>query len=170
MNGEERRALIIERLTSATVPISARCLAEEFSVTRQIIVADIALLRAAGQQILASSAGYSLSCTDGLIKRIVVKHDKSQVLEEFYAVVDNGAKVIDVIIEHPMYGKISVDLNVSSRYDAEEFVRKSSQTNSSPLSLLTEGVHVHTITVKDEKSYERIIEKLSALNILIETT
>ena len=170
MNGEERRALIVEKLTNTTTPISARCLAEEFSVTRQIIVADIALLRASGQQILASSAGYSLSRTDGLIKRIVVKHDKSQVMDELYAIVDNGAKVIDVIIEHPMYGKISVDLNVSSRYDVDEFVKKSSLTNSSPLSLLTEGVHVHTIAVKDEKSYERTIEKLSELNILIEAT
>ena len=48
MNSEERRLLIMKRLQQSREPVSANCLAKEFCVTRQIIVADIALLRAAG--------------------------------------------------------------------------------------------------------------------------
>ena len=83
---------------------------------------------------------------------------------------DNGGKILDVIVEHSVYGRISVELNVSSRYDADEFVKKIDSTKANPLSLLTEGVHIHTIAVVDEAAFARIKEQLNALNILIETT
>ena len=171
MNGEQRRKEIIKRLQESALPISASFFSKEFSVTRQIIVADIALLRAAGYTILANNAGYSLDEKPrGLIKRVVVKHNKKDVREEFYAIVDNGGKVLDVIVEHSVYGKISVELHIRSRYDADEFVRKIDETGANPLSLLTEGLHIHTIEVQEEKSFARIIEGLAKLNILIEAT
>ena len=170
MNGEERRNIILERLGESGAPISASALASDFSVTRQIIVADIALLRAAGYPISAKSRGYVLEGKEkGLIKRIAVKHGKDEVGEEFYAIVDNGGKVIDVIVHHSVYGKISAELNISSRYEADEFVRKITETGASPLSLLTEGLHIHTIEVKDEDTFNRIVKKLKELNILIES-
>ena len=171
MNSEERRSLIIERLQQSKEPISASSLAKDFAVTRQIIVADIALLRAAGYSIIADNKGYLLNTIDNAnIKRIVVKHDKNQVLDEFYAVIDNGGKFLDVIVEHSIYGRISVELNISSRYDAEEFVKKIDSTKANPLFLLTEGVHIHTITIPDENAFARIKEQLTGLGILIETT
>ena len=171
MNGEERRNLIIKRLQQSKEPISASAFAKEFSVTRQIIVADIALLRATGYSILADNKGYVLNTVeDKNIKRIAVKHDKNQVLEEFYAVVDHGGKFLDVIVEHSIYGKISAELNIASRYDAEEFVKKIQTTKANPLSFLTEGVHIHTIEVADENAFARIKEQLTKLNVLIETT
>ncbi len=171
MNGEERRSFIIERLRQSKEAISASSLAKEFSVTRQIIVADIALLRAAGYAIAADYKGYTLNeIKDENIKRIVVKHEKKDVSDEFYAIVDNGGRVLDVIVEHSIYGKISVELNISSRYDADEFVNKINATNANPLSLLTEGLHIHTIAVKDEQAFSRMKEKLSNLGILIEST
>lgn len=172
MNGEERRSLIIAELKKNELPLSATRLAEKFSVTRQIIVADIALLRASGYPVRAEHKGYVLDQRDkdGLIKRIVVKHGKDDVLDEFYSIVDNGGKVLDVIVEHSMYGKISVELNVSSRYDADTFVKRIKDTGANPLSLLTEGLHIHTVSVKDEESFSRIEKKLSELNILIEST
>ena len=171
MNSEERRLLIMKRLQQSQESVSANCLAKEFCVTRQIIVADIALLRAAGYSILADNKGYVLHTVDDKnIKRIVVKHGKDEVLEELYAIVDNGGKILDVIVEHSVYGRISVELNVSSRYDADEFVKKIDSTKANPLSLLTEGVHIHTIAVVDEAAFARIKEQLNALNILIETT
>ncbi len=169
MNGEERRLLIIDKLKEAAQPISASTLAAEYSVTRQIIVADIALLRAAGHSISAKNRGYILDSNNcGLIRRIAVKHGKDEVKDEFYAIVDNGGKVLDVIVEHSVYGKISVELNIASRYDADEFVNKITSTGANPLSLLTEGLHIHTLSVPDESRLERIVEKLSELNILIE--
>ena len=143
-------------------------MANNFSVTRQIIVADIALLRASGYQIIADNKGYKLiTANNDLIKRIAVQHSKDYVNNEFYAIVDNGGKVLDVIIEHPIYGKISVELNITSRYEADEFVKKLNNTNSHPLSILTQGLHIHTIEVPNNESFEKIKLKLNELGILI---
>ena len=125
MKSDERRNLIIQTLSKCNSSISATSLANNFSVTRQIIVADIALLRASGYQIIADNKGYKLiTANNDLIKRIAVQHSKDYVNNEFYAIVDNGGKVLDVIIEHPIYGKISVELNITSRYETVEFVKK----------------------------------------------
>lgn len=168
MKSDERRNLIIQSLTNTNISISATSLANKFSVTRQIIVADIALLRASGYQIIADNKGYRLlNRNNDLIKRIAVQHSKEDVNNEFYAIVDNGGKVLDVIVDHPVYGKISVELNISSRYEADEFVNKLNKTNSNPLSLLTQGFHIHSIEVPNEHSFERIKNKLLELNMLI---
>lgn len=170
MNGQERRNAVMARLREANGPISAGKLAEDYGVTRQIIVADIALLRAAGHRITAASRGYVLeSAAEGLVKRIAVKHGGEDVAQEFYAVVDNGGKVLDVIIEHSVYGRISVDLNIASRYDADEFVSRMGEAGANPLSLLTEGLHIHTLSVRDEETFSRIVRRLSELGILIES-
>ena len=168
MKSDERRNSIIQTLSKCNSSISATSLANNFSVTRQIIVADIALLRASGYQIIADNKGYKLiTANNDLIKRIAVQHSKDDVNNEFYAIVDNGGKVLDVIIEHPIYGKISVVLNITSRYEADEFVKKLNNTNSHPLSILTQGLHIHTIEVPNTESFERIKLKLNELGILI---
>lgn len=171
MNGQERRVAIIERLRAAEGPISAKCLADDYDVTRQIIVADIALLRAAGHPIVAASRGYVMEASpeNGLTRRVLVKHDFDATAEEFYAVVDNGGKVKDVMVEHSLYGSISAELNIASRYDADQFVARAKETGATPLSQLTEGTHVHTLAVPDEATFTRIVERLTALGMLIET-
>ena len=171
MNGQERRESILERLRGANGPVSAKILADDYAVTRQIIVADIALLRAAGHPIVAASRGYVMetAADNGLTRHIVVKHGFDDIAKEFYAVVDNGGKVLDIIVEHTLYGRISADLRVASRYDADQFVARAKETGASPLSLLTEGIHIHTVTVPDEETFERITRQLTELGILIET-
>lgn len=170
MNGEERRNKILSKLQECNVPVSANALASEFSVTRQIIVADIALLRAAGASISAKSRGYVLDGKDnGIIKRIAVKHTERELSDELYTIVDNGGRIIDVIVEHSVYGKISAELNLSSRYDVDEFIRKVNATGANPLSILTEGFHLHTINIKSEDAFQRIVSSLSKMNILIES-
>ena len=170
MNSEQRREKIISVLQTSDKPVSATCFANEFSVTRQIIVADIALLRAGGYPIRAEHKGYVLEKSDAhaMLKRIVVKHGKNDVKDELYAMVDNGGRVIDVIVRHSIYGKIVAELNLSSRYDVDRFVLRISETGAKPLSFLTEGLHIHTIAVNDEASFQRILEALSALGILVE--
>ena len=71
-------------------------------VSTSNIVADIALLRASGYPIRAEHKGYVLDKANinGKVKRIVVQHTKDEVKEELYAIVDNGGKVLDVIVEH----------------------------------------------------------------------
>lgn len=60
MTGETRREKIIEKLQSEEKVLSGAALANAFHVSRQVIVQDIALLRAAGCEIEATSRGYRM--------------------------------------------------------------------------------------------------------------
>ena len=170
MNAEQRRNSIIDKLENLAVPVCATSLASDFGVTRQIIVADIALLRASGYAIRAEHKGYVLEKKDtsAIIKKVAVNHGKDRVTDEFYAIVDNGGKVLDVIVEHSVYNTISADINVASRYDADKFVEKINMAGVNPLSLLTHGIHIHTVAVESEESFLRIKAKLIELGIFIE--
>lgn len=69
----------------------------------QIIVGDVALLRAGGLAVLATPRGYILENTSAPAcaeRHIVSHHDNSRMLEELYTVVDLGGAVIDVTVEH----------------------------------------------------------------------
>lgn len=169
MDYRERRREILRVLRECGGEISASRLAEQFGVTRQIIVSDVALLRANGQKILATRRGYSLEREPetGELRSVVCRHRSEQVLDEFYAVVDNGGSVANVVVEHPIYGQLCADLNISSRFDAQEFVRRQQEANASQLSDLTGGLHVHMLRVPDEQTYLRIVGELSRLNILV---
>lgn len=170
MNSKERRNCILEELKNATGAINATHLAEQFHVTRQIIVADIALLRAAGHCIRAEHKGYRMERDDSrLLKTIVCRHAREQVTDEFYAVVDNGGQVLNVIVEHAIYGQLSASLDIASRYDADEFVKKIHTLKASQLSDLTNGIHIHTVAVKREEDFARICRRLSTLNILVDS-
>lgn len=168
MSGTERRDEVLKKLGKK--PISASSLAAIFSVSRQIIVSDIALLRAAGESIESTPRGYILNKDEkqGLIKVIMCKHLNDGVEDEIYTVVDNGAEIIDVIVEHSVYGQIQINLNLASRYDCDEFLKKLQKSAVTPLAGLTSGVHFHTILCPSEECYDRIIEKLKKKQILIE--
>lgn len=170
MNYQQRRNEILRMLSDCSDYISASKFADHFGVTRQIIVSDIALLRANGHRIQATCRGYQLEHTPvyGQVRSIVCKHRSDQVLDEFYAVVDNGGSVVSVIVEHPIYGQLSADLNINSRYDAQEFVQR--QCNASQLSDLTGGLHIHMLRVPDENTFTRIIEQLRSLKILVDNS
>ena len=51
MNGEDRRKQILDILGSAKGPVSGASLASRLHVSRQVIVQDIALIRAANHNI-----------------------------------------------------------------------------------------------------------------------
>lgn len=169
MTADKRRQEILAELGRTTAPVSATALAEKYGVTRQVIVADVALLRAAGNEIRAEHKGYLLDRQQGEIQGLIVcKHDKESVTDEFYAIVDNGGRVLDVQVEHSIYGIISAKLSIASRYDADEFVRAASNSSVSQLSDLTGGVHTHTVAARDEETFTRICQKLRELGILVE--
>lgn len=171
MNQTERRSKILETLNKADTSISASKLAAEFGVTRQIIVSDIAILRANGQKIIATQRGYVIErAEDGsIVESIVCRHSAEDTLREFYIIIDNGGCIDNVIVEHPIYGQISADLNIRSRYDAEEFVRIAKETNAAQLCDLTGGLHIHMIRVPDKEAYARIINGLEQAGILEQT-
>lgn len=172
MNQLDRKDEIIKLLSQSDECITASKLASHFGVTRQIIVSDVALLRANGKKIISTQKGYTIEkeaqALKGTVKVIACKHTLEQIQEEFYAVVDNGGTIMNVMVEHPIYGEISADLNISSRYDADEFMSKAKKSNANQLSDLTCGYHYHTITVPNEDAFLRIKSALISKGILKE--
>ena len=164
MKAEERRKIISQTLT-ADQPISATALAGKFSVSRQIIVGDIALLRAAGLDIVATPRGYKLGESSGLVRTVATVHTGIEELEkELLIMVDNGCTVMDVVVEHPLYGEITGQLSLASRYDVQQFVDKVKE--ASTLSSLTGGVHLHNLRCPSEEAYRRVYDELNAHGIL----
>ena len=122
---QARRQAVAQALEEAVGPVSAAALAERFSVSRQIIVGDVALLRAGGTDILATPRGYLLGGRGGGVERTVAcVHAPEEMERELNAIVDAGGEVVDVIVEHPVYGQLTGLLGVRSRYDVAEFVRR----------------------------------------------
>ena len=60
MSGEERREKLLVTLRGATQPVSGTALAAQLGVSRQVVVQDIALLRARQQDIVSTYRGYLL--------------------------------------------------------------------------------------------------------------
>ena len=169
MHAEERRQAILDVLQRAVRPVSAGALAERFSVSRQIIVGDVALLRAGGADISATPRGYVIQATPaGIIRQVACRHAASGMEAELNAIVDHGCTVLDVIVEHPVYGQLTGLLQLSSRYDVQQFLSRCSQSDARPLSDLTEGIHLHTLSCPDEKAYHRVLAALRELCVLME--
>ena len=59
-DGATRRIELMNRLKQENRPLSGAELAKEFGVSRQVIVQDIALLRATNRNILSTNKGYVL--------------------------------------------------------------------------------------------------------------
>lgn len=169
MNAQQRREGVLLQLRQSEKPVSAAALAKQFSVSRQIIVGDIALLRAGGQSIDATPRGYLLRRRrEGLVRTVAVCHSGAEIAQELYACVDNGCAVLDVIVEHPLYGQLTGQLQLRSRYDVQQFLEQSEQEQAAPLSRLTDGIHLHTLCCPDEEAYQRVCAALRKAGILLE--
>lgn len=170
LTASERREQILSLLSeNRGVTLSASALAAKFGVSRQIIVGDIALMRAGGVDIVSTARGYRLQgAASGFVRILTCRHTGEQLLEELYAIVDNGGAVLDIAVEHPVYGVLSAPLRIFSRFDAEELFRALEEKNAAPLLTLSDGVHTHTISCPNEESYIRICQKLKSLGILAE--
>ena len=171
MNAADRRTKITQLLSKADKPVSATVLAAQCGVSRQIIVGDIALLRAGGLAVLATPRGYILenaAATPAYAeRRVVCRHKEDRLLEELYTVVDLGGALIDVTVEHSVYGQICAPLHIFSRYDADAFDRKIRQPGAKPLCDLTGGIHLHTLRAADEATLDRVVQGLKDKGFLL---
>lgn len=167
MNAQQRRDYILERLKAAAQPVSATALAGELGVSRQIIVGDVALLRAGGAEITATPRGYMARRPAGLVRQAAVQHRPEEMERELNAIVDAGGEVVDVIVEHPVYGQLTGVLRLRSRYDVAEFLRRVAEHEAKPLSGLTGGIHLHTIRCPDGDTYQRVIKALENQGFLL---
>ena len=167
MTAIERRNAIYQVL-SADTPISATALAGRFGVTRQVVVGDIALLRAAGRSVIATPRGYIIPVPDGFLRTIACVHTAQQTRDALNAMVDCGCTVIDVVVAHPVYGQLPAPLAISSRFEVEQIIEKMASASASPLSALTEGIHLHTLSCPDEEVFNHLRDKLREMGMLFE--
>ncbi|NLK20869.1 MAG: transcription repressor NadR [Epulopiscium sp.] len=170
MTKEQRKQEIIKLLKESKIPLSGSYLAEKLNVSRQIIVQDIALLRAENINIMSTARGYIYYIEKGSThKRVVtVQHEKEKIENELTAIVDLGGSIIDVIIEHPIYGEITADLMIESRRDLKEFMEIMKKNETVPLLRLTNRIHMHTIEAKTEKILDEIECNLREKGYLVE--
>lgn len=171
MKVKERRELLLDMLSKSTYPIKGDELASRLNVSRQVIVQDIALIRATGLDIIATPQGYIIYESKAAARTIECKNhaDGDEFYEELKTIVDLGGIVKDVIVKHPLYGEIKVDLDIASNRDIDEFMKKASSDEFKQLSILTKDSHIHTIEAKNDEILDEIISSLSAKNILINT-
>ena len=154
----ERRRKIRDLLAERDQPVTGSELAQLLGVSRQIIVQDVALLRAAGEPILATPQGYLASPAQrSRVLRAVLacRHDLQGTGPELNAMVDQGLRVVDVIVEHQLYGELRGMLMVETRADVQEFMEKVEQGGAALLSTLTQGVHLHTVEASRPEAIER---------------
>lgn len=164
MDGEIRRNNIMKLLAESTQPVSGSEIARNLQVSRQVIVQDVALLRAINKNILSTNKGYVLynpkSSAASVRRTMHVRHEDEQIRDELYTIVDFGGKIIDVVVEHEIYGQITADLILKNRGDVDEFVGKINQSPAKPLKVLTAGNHFHTVEADTEKQLDTIEQKL----------
>lgn len=171
MRAEERRNYILQDIREAKAPVSATRLAGKYKVSRQIVVGDVALLRAGGEAIYATPRGYVMEQTAGGITHTVACNHTTmeEMLDEMNIMVDNGCTIVNVIVEHPVYGQLVGQLACSSRHDVQEFLAKVTSSDAAPLSELTHGLHLHTLLCPDEAAFTRVQEQLREHGYLYES-
>lgn len=169
---QARRKLLLQRLKKSQQAVIGSQLAEEFGVSRQVIVQDIALLRAEGEKIIATSQGYFYEENMGIptVKQsIACSHgDKTELKDELVTIVNYGGRIIDVKVEHPIYGELRGNLMISSIDDVNTFINNYRQNEASLLSELTAGVHLHTIEAVNEQVLEKIKTELKEKGYLLQ--
>jgi len=170
MIADKRREKLIKIVKEALKPVSGSRLAELLCVSRQVIVQDIALLRAGGEDIFATPQGYiyTTSLKSRPRKVFAVRHNPEQIKDELQTVIDNGGKVLDVIVEHPLYGELKGMLMIASPTDLQDFMAKYRKTGAEPLLALTRGIHLHTVEADDEESLSRIGQELQKKGFLLD--
>jgi transcriptional regulator of NAD metabolism len=166
---EDRRRRIVDLIAQARDPITGTELAHLLGVSRQIIVQDMALLRAAGADIVATPRGYLGSRSRGgrltFREVLAVQHGRDRIELELNTLVDLGLRVIDVIVDHPVYGELRGNLMLESRADVRQFLQR--LEGAEPLSALTRGVHLHTVETSRPGAIEEGREALRGLGILL---
>lgn len=168
---EQRRNALEKRLQAAQTPLPGSRLAGLHSVSRQVIVHDMALLRARGAPIIATPRGYvwqrSEAALAGEVDRVIaVNHGPEDLESELNAIVDEGGYVLDVIVEHGVYGELRGLLMIQSRAEVRDFLASLALAGDQPLLTVTGGTHLHTIRATP-KVHRRINERLRTLGYLV---
>src|ERR1700683_3866851 len=164
-----RRRRIVAWMRTHGGPIRGGELAKVFRVSRQSLVQDVAILRAGGEDIVSTPRGYRLPEGAGRGYRAVLacRHAPKQTEEELQILVDHGVKILDVLVEHPLYGELRGSLMIESRADLQDFLKRVRAKKATLLSLLTYGIHLHTVEASREEMISRAKTELRARGFLL---
>jgi transcriptional regulator of NAD metabolism len=164
-----RRRGILEWMRTHGGPVRGGELAKHFRVSRQCLVQDVAILRAGGEEIVATPRGYRLPVEAAHAHRAILacKHAPERTQEELYTLVDHGVKVLDVIVEHPLYGELRGSLMLESRADVDDFLGQIRRLKATLLSSLTSGAHLHTVEAARPELISRARAALRARGFLL---
>ncbi|MCL1630502.1 transcription repressor NadR [Sporolactobacillus sp. CPB3-1] len=169
-SAEERRTIILDLLKSADDPIKGNDLAEKMQVSRQVIVQDISLLKAAGKPIIATSQGYLLlqkPHAHSITKMVACNHTISETEDELTRIVKCGVTVLNVTVEHPLYGEITRSLMIRNLNDVQHFIDNLEKSGASLLSSLTGGVHLHELEADSSEKLDRATASLKEAGYLL---
>jgi len=166
MNTAERRNEILNFLQNADEPVAARKLASQFGVSRQVIVQDMAVIRAATPGILSTTRGYVIQQDSSCVREFKVRHESNQTAEEMNLIVDCGGRVKNISISHRVYGRVTAEMDIRSRQDVNEFVQAINSSHSSVLSSATSGYHYHLIEASSQERLDLIGEQLKKAGFL----
>ena len=156
MKAEERRRAIVTALMSEKKPLSGSALAKRYEVSRQIIVQDIAMLKASGYEILSTHQGYIVQKTPLFERVFKVRHTKNETEDELNSIVTLGGTVVNVFVWHRVYGKIEASLNIFSELHVKQFIEGVRSGKSTELMSITDGYHYHTIRAESEEILDQI--------------
>lgn len=168
-DAESRRSELIKILRESNGPVSGSRLSKTLGVSRQVIVQDVALLRAANVNVFATPKGYVLyerPDVERCRRTFMVKHDRDQIVEELTLIVDNGGKVLNIVVPHDVYGQIQADLIIETRADVASFYKKIKNSKDGPLSAITGGVHIHLVEAASEKILDNIARDLADAGLM----
>jgi transcriptional regulator of NAD metabolism len=169
LEGDARREKLLNILSDSPQPVSGSRLSKMLGVSRQVIVQDIALLRAVDKNILATTRGYILytNKTTACHRSYCVNHDANAIADELNTIIDNGGKVLDIIIEHDVYGQISANLVLETRKDVDNFCRLLKASKAKPLNIVADGIHYHTVEASSEVILDNIERALAEKGYLV---
>lgn len=171
--GEQRRQILLEKLKTSGAPLTGSELAAFASVSRQVIVGDMTLLKARNEPILATSQGYLYLDNQNSAeasRQIACRHKPEETEEELLVLVGTGATVKDVSVEHPVYGELTAGIHVSNAAEVEVFMQRVRDTGASYLLELTDGTHLHTITAANEAVLDTAVAAMRKHGFLLEDT
>lgn len=167
MTTNERRAAIIDIIQNADSPIPAKELASRFQVSRQVIVQDMAVIRASVSDIFSTNRGYIIQSGKRFAREFKVRHGQDRVADELKLIVDYGGTVKNVSISHTVYGRISADLEISSRQDVNDFMERIGNSSSTLLGSATSGYHYHLVEASNNERLDMIEEQLEKEGFLV---
>lgn len=166
MKSADRRALLLKQLSDCQMPLSGSELAHQFQVSRQVIVNDIALLRAQGQPIISTNKGYLMMQKHTCSRIFKERHDNAHTRAEYELIVDHGGTIKNIFVYHRTYGIVKADLNLSNRFEIDQYLKSYEGSVSSPLENITDGYHYHEVEASSEEVLETIGKALDEAGFL----